>query len=49
MAAVLTNRTAANVSGTDTEAHFDDDAPANVAMAAYRAETGGFSYNSGNR
>ena len=38
-----------NGSGTDTAAHFDDDAPANVAISTiYRAETGGFSYNSGN-
>jgi predicted CxxxxCH...CXXCH cytochrome family protein len=37
-----------NGSGTDTEAHFDNDAPANVAiLASYRAESGGFSYNSG--
>ena len=35
-------------SGTDTEAHFDDDMPANVAISnTYRAESGGFSYNPG--
>ena len=36
-------------SGTDTAAHFDDNAPANVSiLASYLAETGGFSYNSDN-
>lgn len=38
-----------NGSGSGTEAHFDENTPANVAiLASYRAETGGFIYNPGN-